>query len=611
MQEGLDGSGGTTWRRARDVLLVAIGYFAAAELGLLLSFVDGNVTPVFPAAGVAIAVATLGGRHLVVGVFLGALAAHLRTDVGVVTAVAMSIGSPLGALVGSTVLRSRRLAPSTDPREVRNVAAFIVFGAALPATIAAIGGIGTLAVRGVLPVAEVPRSLAVWWIGDTFGALVVGSLLLAWWSSADRSRPVGETVVLIGGTVAATAALFLLADRGEVLMLPLLVLVAVRLESRWTTVTLAGVALVAAGATAAGRGPVATADVHDSLLRLSLFLAAATVTTLMLSAAVHERDRSRRALAEANETLEARVSERTEELAASEATLRATVANVSDAVWIVGADRVVRFANPAAEQLLGIHQGEDLEAPLVARQTPPTASTVAIANAVDRWMLSPAGGDEVTWRIVTDDGERIIAAVGNNLLHDPAVAGVVVTARDVTGLQRRADELWHQANHDPLTGLPNRLQLMTALAAALATGPVGVVYCDLDRLKQINDSFGHDRGDELIRSVAQRLGTVTRSGDLVARLSGDEFAVVARNVTTDQQAAALGQRFLGALAEPFSIAGRQVRVTASIGVAYGRTVDGDALLRLADAAMYRAKRSGGGQVAVRRANPPASAAAAG
>jgi diguanylate cyclase (GGDEF)-like protein len=174
-----------------------------------------------------------------------------------------------------------------------------------------------------------------------------------------------------------------------------------------------------------------------------------------------------------------------------------------------------------------------------------------------------------------------------------------VAAQATTALQngRLVDEMTHQAMHDQLTGLANRLQFTDRLRGALDRAreerhPVTLLYMDLDGFKPVNDEFGHDVGDQLLVAVAKRMASCTRSEDTVARLGGDEFAVLIDSQTAAGDAEEVSDRLAAALTRPFMIDGHQLRLGASIGRAVfpidADTPDG--LLRCADAAMFAVKR---------------------
>jgi diguanylate cyclase (GGDEF)-like protein len=177
---------------------------------------------------------------------------------------------------------------------------------------------------------------------------------------------------------------------------------------------------------------------------------------------------------------------------------------------------------------------------------------------------------------------------------------------------RLLETVQHQALHDALTGLPNRVLVARRLEAHLEQAgpdaPLAVLFCDLDRFKAVNDRLGHAAGDELLRQVAARLRAVVRPCDTVGRLSGDEFVLLLPEVTDLQHAEGLAERVAGCFTEPFRLAGSPVRVRASIGLALHAEPDGDRrgehLLNEADAAMYRAKQSDGRFADRRRDDQP-------
>jgi diguanylate cyclase (GGDEF)-like protein len=185
---------------------------------------------------------------------------------------------------------------------------------------------------------------------------------------------------------------------------------------------------------------------------------------------------------------------------------------------------------------------------------------------------------------------------------DSGQAGVAIFMRNVTNRAMAEEALrdaQHRALHDPLTGLPNRVLLLDRLGQACARlrrsgGRLLVMFVDLDRLKQVNDTWGHETGDDLLVQVGRRLDQAVRPDDTVARLGGDEFVVVCPDIGDSQMHIELPARLLETLARPVPLGRATVGVTASIGVVVaGDEADPADVLRRADSAMYRAKRAGG------------------
>ncbi len=210
-----------------------------------------------------------------------------------------------------------------------------------------------------------------------------------------------------------------------------------------------------------------------------------------------------------------------------------------------------------------------------------------------------------TMSFETKEGSVVPVEVSLQRVHFQGREARLLVAKDITAEVRARDKLVHLANHDPLTGLPNRLLLHDRMEHALAksarngTG-VAVVCVDLDRFKQINDAYGHAAGDSCLREVAARFRQRLRSVDTVARTGGEEFTIILDEVSRQEDAESVINDLLFALGPPHVVDGRPIQLSASMGVALAPEHGGNAseLMVRADKAMYRAKQNGGNRHAV-------------
>lgn len=203
--------------------------------------------------------------------------------------------------------------------------------------------------------------------------------------------------------------------------------------------------------------------------------------------------------------------------------------------------------------------------------------------------------------------------VSNTLRKIATTRGVIVIAasRDMTEMQRMQDELAETARLDSLTGLLNRKALMESLDLAIARSSrqvtsVAFLYIDLDGFKEMNDSFGHEFGDQLLVEVSTRIGGTTRRGDIAGRLGGDEFGVVLEDLSINDSPDVSARRLTDVLgSSPYCVAGHTVSLGASVGIACypDDAQDARTLINVADEAMYKAKKLGGGCVSIGGSGP--------
>jgi diguanylate cyclase (GGDEF)-like protein len=240
---------------------------------------------------------------------------------------------------------------------------------------------------------------------------------------------------------------------------------------------------------------------------------------------------------------------------------------------------------------------------------------------VDCVLVALAGSDPESWRTleatlssVTDVPVIVLAGEDDppaalHAIHEGAqdylpetdVGAVSRAIRHAIARKQNDVRLARQALHDSLTGLPNRALLLDRLHVAIGRSrrrptSVALLFLDLDGFKRVNDTLGHDAGDDLLVEVARRLSSVLRPGDTVARYGGDEFVILCEDLRSEREALRVAERARATIAQPFAVRGEPVTVQASVGIARARPggTFAEDLLREADLAMYRAKRSGGG-----------------
>ena len=284
---------------------------------------------------------------------------------------------------------------------------------------------------------------------------------------------------------------------------------------------------------------------------------------------------------------------------ASELRFRSLVQHSSDLIFVLDARGTIVFASSSASRVIGYASESLIGVALSALSDPDDAGRVSAF--IEMTAQLPGVSPLAEWRLRRPDGHTVqVEAIASNLLADEAVGGIVLNARDVGERKALLDQLAHQAFHDPLTGLANRAlfrdRVMHAITLARRQDrAVTVLYLDLDDFKHVNDTLGHAEGDRLLAMIAARLRACARSTDTVARIGGDEFAVLVEDTNSTASAERLVDRISEQMRFPFALSNGDVTISASIGSASALGGGMDEIMRYADVAMYAAKRSGRGQ----------------
>lgn len=289
-----------------------------------------------------------------------------------------------------------------------------------------------------------------------------------------------------------------------------------------------------------------------------------------------------------------------QELQRAEQHFRLLVEGTTDfAIFMLDKDGFIVSWNPGAERILGYRKQEILGRYLSVFFTPEDQEKGEPLRKLKQTMLE-GRSEEDSWR-VRKDGQRFWCAGVMGALHDEygTVQGFVEIMRDHTERRLAEQNTFFLANHDLLTGLPNRARFLERLHEALINADrdatrVAVILLDLDRFKSINDSLGHPAGDQLLQLVAQRLLKCIRETDIVARLGGDEFVIILTRLKSLKAAELLADSIIKEINRPFQIDSHSINSGASLGVAMYPQDGKDAgeLLQKSDIAMYRAKSTG-------------------
>ena len=285
-------------------------------------------------------------------------------------------------------------------------------------------------------------------------------------------------------------------------------------------------------------------------------------------------------------------------LEASEARFRVLTESSIDLISVVDEDGTMQYQSAALRHLLGYDPADTIGKnvfDLVHRDDLEHVRAAFRRIGETRQLTEP-----VEFRLRHRDGSwRTFESLGTNCMNNPHIHGIVWNSRDVTDRKVIQQRIQHLAYHDNLTGLPNRGLLQDRLARAIARAErsgrkVAVLFIDLDNFKNINDTLGHDVGDELLRQVSRRLTDCVRLEDTIARQGGDEFIVLLDQLEDGRNASIVAQKVLNALRQPLTLGGTEQHVSGSVGIAVypedGR--DAQTLMKNADTAMFHGKSLG-------------------
>jgi len=568
----------------------ALLYALFVKLVLAYLTTDGNISPVWIPSGLGVAAVLLGGRKYLLPVFFGALLTYLSIGrpLAASSLVALSnVAEPL--LVSWLLSRSGRFDLKLDKATDY---LWLVIAGTFASGVAAAMGVSTLLFNGIVTPAQFPHGLMLWWMGNLLGIVLIAPLLLIWrtWPAGWFNNParILETAALIGSSILLAGMIFNgwlsellnLTQHSHLMMLPI-TWAAIRFGRHGVSLLLLQAALQALLGAIGGTGHFANDIAETELVNYWTYVMTGSFVGIVLGTIFRERRLNERKLAE------------------SQAQMQAILDHAPVGIWLVGTDGRYRFVNKQFCDAVGVPEQSFLETDNLRELMGSEMAESCLHS--DHACLAQEQPHVSQETLTLTDGRLHVLEVTKAKLRDPRgeMTGIIGISMDITARKQAEDMIWHQANYDMLTGLPNRHMFRDRMEQGISkshrsTLPLALLLIDLDRFKEVNDTLGHDMGDKLLVEAAQRIVGCVRESDTVARLGGDEFTVILSELENIHSIERIAQKILDKLTSPFTLGHDVAYVSASIGIAlYPDDADNiESLLKHADQAMYQSKDQG-------------------
>lgn len=572
-----------------SVIATSFGYFLIAAATVSTTRFDGGVAFVWVATALLIARLTTLRRSAwpayLVACGVASFTVTAVFGLGILAAVPLTVVNLAEAVVAATLLHQVRI-PERPMESMRWIAGFVLaVGIVAPFA----SGIGGASVAAVTIGADFATSFGRWFAGHSLGALTftpVFMLLLrddlrtrVRTATLNRLAEAGVLLLLVVGT----SVVVFRQNSMPLLFLPLLPVIFATFRGGRLVAAISVVLLTIVGCafTLLGSGPIGLMQgtMGDHMQFLQFYLAATVLTVLPISADLAQR------------------SALVRDLRYSEARYRMLADNSTDIILNLDIDGRVRFVSPSITQLGGFDPAN-----LLGQDAAMLVAPEDRESAANSHIMTLRGGGAVVcfeYRTLTASGEQRWFETHSRAVRDDSgvVDGVVSVLRDISDRKLTETQLFQAALTDPLTHLPNRRafdQEFERLVRQADSQPsMGcIALFDLDHFKRVNDTYGHDAGDRVLREFGRIAMATIRGGDVVSRIGGEEFAVLLRHASLEQ-AVPVCERLRNAIQDmAIMVDGFPVRVTASAGVAVIEREGIGNVLRNADAALYQAKRDG-------------------
>ena len=574
-------------------VLVVLAYFITAKLGLMVPYKESVATIMWLPTGVAVGAIMRWGNISLPAIYLAVVMVEYSAGLPLLTSLTIAITNTAAPYLTAYLLKISQFNYSLIKQ--RDIA--LMIGAALVGmVISATGGIAALYYSGLMT-DNIARVWFVWWVGDTVGVLLALPLVL----NISKQKPhinahqiyqlLAWLAVFVLCELVITAFMTSLNKQFMLsifLILPILIWASMNFGIVGGSLVVITLSAIAVWATSQGFGAFYSIDIREGIFSLWMFMVTLVVMMLLISVMQSKRKQAELAL-QNNDTK-----------------LRSVINGALDGIVTIDETGALVEFNPAAERIFGYTKEEVMGKTLSEVMIPPALRK---AHETKHREFVLTGKKHIFDRRVEltamrADGTEFPVELTLTSLQSDGSTLVTGFIRDISAQKKAQQEIENYAYYDILTSLPNRRLLIDRFQHAMATSKRtkaynALIFLDLDSFKLLNDTKGHDVGDQVLIEVANRIQRTIRAGDTVARLSGDEFIMIIEDLDVDQnmaykQATEVAKKLLLALNEPCQLEMFEFQASASLGLTLfnNEEFSFEDHLRHADTAMYQSKQAG-------------------
>jgi len=575
-------------------ILVVIAYFVTAWFGLMVPYKESVATLIWLPTGIAVGAIMRWGKVNILAVFIASFLVEL-TVLPLSTSILVAITNTLGPVLTAYLLPKFHF--NHHLYKQKDILLMILV-ALLGMSICATGGVFSLYVTGLATADHLLNIGFIWWLGDSLGVLLALPLVLnigrkGTFSCDNKCYQLLAWIILfvcveliIVSSVPDLNKQFILS---MFVILPMLIWASMSFGIVGGSFFVIVLSSIAVWLTSQGAGNFYSHNMSEGVFSLWTFMVALVVTMLLISALQSERNLALKTIQKHDKKL------------------RAVIDGAFDAILTIDTAGLLVEFNPAAERIFG-YKKDEVIGKLMSELIIPARYRTAHHAGHQQYVMSGVKhifNQRIEMVAMRADGSEFPIELTLTALKDADLSLVTGFVRDISEQKKARQEIENFAYYDALTALPNRRLLIdryqhAILIAQRASTYCGLLFIDLDKFKTLNDTKGHDVGDQLLIEVAKRVQSTVRAGDTVARLSGDEFVVIIENLDASatvayQQVSEVAQKLLAELNKPYYLSFFEFVTSASIGITLfnDNQLTFEDHLRHADTAMYLSKDSGG------------------